>query len=77
LTFVHPNVIIVLSKGNTAGKRRKGGCMVNIMTDKQIEIILALVADKFSACKSMEDVQKAIGEVKEMAKKEKNGKTEG
>lgn len=41
------------------------------MTDKQIEIILNLVADKFSACKSMEDVQSAIKEVREMAKKEK------
>ena len=41
------------------------------MTDKQIEIILALVADKFSACRTMEEVKKAIEEVKEMAKKDK------
>ena len=45
---------------------------MNVMTDKQIEIILNLVADKFSACKDMEDVKKAIEEVKEMAKKEKS-----
>ena len=41
------------------------------MTDKQIEIILNLVADKFAGCKDMEDVEKAIQEVREMAKKEK------
>ena len=41
------------------------------MTDKQIEIILDLVADKFSGCKSMEEVEKAIKEVREMARKEK------
>ena len=41
------------------------------MTDKQIEIILNLIADKFSGCKDMEDVQKAIQEVRELAKKEK------
>lgn len=41
------------------------------MTDKQIEIILNLVADKFAGCRSMEEVEKAIQEVREMAKKEK------
>ena len=41
------------------------------MTDKQIEIILNLVADKFAGCKDMEEVEKAIQEVREMAKKEK------
>lgn len=41
------------------------------MTDKQIEIILNLVADKFAGCKNMEEVEKAIQEVREMAKKEK------
>ena len=30
--------------------------MQEIMTDKQIEIILNLVADKFSACKDMAEV---------------------
>ena len=41
------------------------------MTDKQMEVILNLVADKFAGCKDMEEVQKAVQEVKEMAKKEK------
>ena len=41
------------------------------MTDKQLEVIMNLVADKFSACKDMEDVQRAIEEVREMAKKDK------
>lgn len=45
--------------------------MEDIMTDKQIEIILNLVADKFAGCKDMEDVEKAIREVREMAKKDK------
>lgn len=45
--------------------------MEDIMTDKQIEIILNLVADKFAGCKDMEDVEKAIQEVREMAKKDK------
>lgn len=43
--------------------------MEEIMTDKQIEIILNLVADKFSNCKTMEEVQEAVNELKEMAKK--------
>lgn len=41
------------------------------ITDKQIEIILNLVADKFAGCKDMEEVERAIQEVREMAKKEK------
>lgn len=45
--------------------------MKEIMTDKQIEIILNLVADKFAGCKDMDEVEKAIKEVREMAKKEK------
>lgn len=45
--------------------------MAENMTDKQIEIILNLVADKFAGCRNMEDVEKAIQEVREMAKKEK------
>ena len=42
------------------------------MTDKQMEVILNLVADKFSACKDMEEVKKAIEDVREMAKKDKS-----
>ncbi len=45
---------------------------MNEMTDKQLEVILNLVADKFQNCKDMDDVQKAVQEVKDMAKKEKN-----
>ena len=41
------------------------------MTDKQMEVILNLVADKFAGCKDMEEVKKAVQEVKEMAKMEK------
>lgn len=44
---------------------------MEIMTDKQMEVILNLVADKFAACKDMNEVKKAINEVREMAKKEK------
>lgn len=40
------------------------------MTDKQIEIILNLVADKFEGCKDMDAVKKAIQEVRDMAKKD-------
>lgn len=44
---------------------------MNEMTDKQLEVILNLVADKFQSCKDMDDVQKAVQEVRDMAKKEK------
>ena len=40
------------------------------MTDKQLEVILNLVADKFAACKTMEDIADAVEQVREMAKKE-------
>ncbi len=43
--------------------------MEDIMTDKQMEILLTLVADKFAGCKDMEEVEKAIQEVREMAQK--------
>ncbi len=45
--------------------------MQEIMTDKQMEVILNLVADKFAGCEDMEEVKKAIEEVRAMAKKEK------
>lgn len=48
--------------------------MQEVMTDKQMEVILTLVADKFEKCKDMDEVKKAIEEVKEMAKKEKSDK---
>lgn len=44
---------------------------MNEMTDKQLEVILNLVVDKFQSCENMNDVQKAVQEVKDMAKKEK------
>ncbi|MCL2461608.1 MAG: hypothetical protein FWF44_03015 [Defluviitaleaceae bacterium] len=40
------------------------------MTDKQMEITLKLVADKFESCKDMDEVRQAVQEVKDMAKKE-------
>ncbi len=45
--------------------------MEEVMTDKQMEVIINLIADKFANCKTMEEVQKAISELKEMAKKDK------
>lgn len=41
------------------------------MTDKQLEVILNLVADKFESCKDMEEVKKAIEDVRKMAKKKR------
>lgn len=54
---------------NTGQARKEKG--MNEMTDKQLEVILNLVADKFQSCKNMDDVQKAVQEVRDMAKKEK------
>lgn len=51
-----------------SAERRK---MNENMTDKQLDVILNLVADKFSNCKDMDEVQKAVQEVRNMAKKEK------
>ena len=42
---------------------------MDIMTDKLLEVIMNLVADKFEGCKDMEEVKKAIAEVREMAKR--------
>lgn len=41
------------------------------MTDKQLEVIMNLVADKFEGCKDMDEVRHAIQEVREMARKER------
>ena len=54
---------------NTGQARKEKG--MNEMTDKQLEVILNLVADKFQSCKNMDDVQKAVQEVRDMDKKEK------
>ena len=48
---------------------RKGEVMT--MTDKQLEVIMNLVADKFEGCKDMDEVRRAIQEVWEMARKER------
>lgn len=45
--------------------------MAENMTDKQMDVILNLVADKFGNCKDMDEVAKAVQEVRNMAKKEK------
>jgi len=42
------------------------------MTDKQIEVILNLVADKFDGCHTMDDVKRAIQQVRDLAKKDKS-----
>ncbi len=47
----------------------EGGCM-DYMTDKQMEFIVNLVADKITACKDMDEVKKAVEELKIMVKKE-------
>ena len=41
------------------------------MTDKQMDVILNLLADKFEACKDMKDVKHAIKEVRGMTKDKK------
>ena len=48
--------------------------MVGVMTDKQMEVILNLVADKFDGCQTMEDVKRAIQQIRDMAKKDKSAK---
>lgn len=48
---------------------RKGEVVT--MTDKQLEVIMNLVADKFEGCKDMDEVRRAIQEVREMARKER------
>jgi len=48
--------------------------MQEVMTDKQMEVILNLVADKFAACKTIEEVKEAIKQVREMAAKDKKEK---
>ena len=50
--------------------------MTEVMTDKQMEVILNLVADKFAGCQSMEAVRQAIQEVRDMASKEKKDSSE-
>ena len=55
---------------------RKEIQMIGVMTDKQMEVILNLVADKFDGCQTMEDVKKAIKQVRDMARKDKQSQDE-
>jgi len=48
--------------------------MTEIMTDKQMEFIANLIADKFETCATMEEVKEAIKRVREMASKDKHDK---
>ena len=41
--------------------------MQDVMTDRQMEFIANLIADKFEACKTMEEVQKAVEQIRQMA----------
>ncbi len=50
--------------------------MEQVMTDKQMEVILVLVADKFKKCKDMEEVKKAVEEIERLAKKDKSSNKE-
>lgn len=70
LTFARTYVIIhtVIGKPVTITWQSEKGVKMDIMTDKQMEVILNLVADKFANCKNMEEVQQAIKDIKEMAK---------
>ena len=71
MTFVATNAIMITVRGKPitiTGQAGKGEHMEE-MTDKQMEVILNLVADKFANCKNMDEVQQAIKEIKDMAKK--------
>ena len=45
--------------------------MIESMTDKQLEFIIKLIADKIESCETLEEAKKAVGELKEMLKKDK------
>lgn len=68
---IYYNIIVRRKRLTITGQAEKGGYMKENMTDKQLEVILNLVADKFESCKDMEEVKKAIEDVRKMAKKEK------
>ena len=53
------------------GKNRIGGFMEEIMTDKQLEFIIQLIADKIQNCKDIDEAKQAVAELKEMMKKGK------
>lgn len=68
---IYYNIIVRRKQLTITGQAEKGEYMEDKMTDKQLEVILNLVADKFQSCKDMEEVKKAIEDVRKMAKKEK------
>ena len=41
------------------------------MTDRQLNFIVSLIIDKLESCKDMDEVKKALDEIKGMLKKEK------
>ena len=65
------HIIVRRKRITITGQAEKGEKMNEPMTDKQMEVILNLIADKFAACEDMEAVQQAIKEIRDMAKKEK------
>ena len=44
--------------------------MEDQMTDKQAEILMNLIVDKFDKCQTMDEVKEAVEWVREIAKKE-------
>ena len=39
------------------------------MTDKQMEMMVALIIDKIKACKTPEELEKALNELQKLSKK--------
>ncbi len=53
-----------------AGKGREGDIMSEVMTDKQMEMLITLMADKIDSCKDMDEVKKAVEELRALVKKD-------
>ena len=45
--------------------------MTEIMTDKQLEFIIKLIADKIKSCETIDEAKYAVEELKELLKKDK------
>jgi len=45
--------------------------MTEVMTDKQLEFIVNLIADKIKSCGTIDEAKEAVDELKELLKKEK------
>jgi len=67
---INYNCCCKLYLGNKTCKPGKGTNMEAVMTDKQMELLITLVADKILACKDMDEVKKAVEELKKLVKKE-------